>query len=111
LSAIDTAEQGPANVNKIQNYRIGIDLGGTKIEIALIATNLPSEEANATNPIVWRHRMPTPQGDYRATLGAIKTLCSTLQAHYPASQNLAIGMGTPGCSGQPFLASKLEAFQ
>lgn len=42
--------------------RIGIDLGGTKIE--LVALDDSGRE-------VWRQRVATPQGDYPATLDAI----------------------------------------
>ena len=41
--------------------RLGIDLGGTKIEALLLG---------ADGTPLWRERVPTPQGDYAATLGA-----------------------------------------
>ena len=45
--------------------RIGIDLGGTKIEgISL----------NSTGKQLLRHRVETPQGDYLATLQSIINL-------------------------------------
>lgn len=91
-------KQGLVNVNKMHNYRIGIDLGGTKIEIALIESKASTSDTSAINPIIWRQRIATPKGDYRATLDAIKTLCSSLQTHYPASQGLPVGIGSPGSS-------------
>ncbi|MDX2502868.1 MAG: ROK family protein, partial [Gammaproteobacteria bacterium] len=49
--------------------KIGIDLGGTKIEgIAL------SDTGNA----LFRHRIPTPQGDYQGTLHSIAELISLI---------------------------------
>jgi fructokinase len=42
--------------------RIGVDLGGTKIEIAAL---------DAGGEIRFRRRVPTPRGDYEATLAAI----------------------------------------
>ena len=51
--------------------KIGIDLGGTKIEgIAL------SEAGNA----LFRHRVSTPQGDYQGTLHSIAELISLIEA-------------------------------
>ena len=65
--------------------RIGIDLGGTKIEgIAL--------DDNGVELI--RHRVSTPYGDYPGTLSAIVELVNHIEAviKEPAS----IGIGTPG---------------
>lgn len=45
--------------------RIGIDLGGTKIEV--IALSNEGKE-------LFRKRVPTPRGSYEATLAAIKGL-------------------------------------
>jgi predicted NBD/HSP70 family sugar kinase len=45
--------------------RIGIDLGGTKIEVIAL------DENGAT---LLRHRVPTPTGDYVGTLNAIADL-------------------------------------
>ena len=42
--------------------RLGIDLGGTKIEIVAI---------DGSGGERFRHRVATPQGDYDATLDAI----------------------------------------
>ena len=45
--------------------RIGIDLGGTKIELVVLA---------ADGSVRWRRRVATPQGDYAGTLRAIVPL-------------------------------------
>ena len=45
--------------------RIGIDLGGTKIEIAVL---------DGRGEPVLRRRVPTPAGDYAATVEAIGRL-------------------------------------
>lgn len=64
--------------------RIGIDLGGTKIEgIALDG----SREAA-------RLRVPTPRGDYRATLDAIEAVVRTLESEIGA--RASVGIGIPG---------------
>lgn len=65
--------------------RIGIDLGGTKIEIiALDESGTP----------LARHRVPTPQGDYRATLDAIAALVRKVEDE---TQRVGtVGIGTPG---------------
>jgi fructokinase len=64
--------------------RIGIDLGGTKIEgIALDG----SRE-------VARLRVPTPRDDYGATLGAIASVTDALEAR--AGVRGSVGIGIPG---------------
>jgi fructokinase len=50
--------------------KLGIDLGGSKIEI--IALDEQGVE-------LLRRRVPTPQGDYSATLHAIENLNNCLQ--------------------------------
>lgn len=65
--------------------RIGIDLGGTKIEgIALSETG---EE-------LFRHRISTPQGDYPATVQRIADLIQ--QIEQTLDQRGSIGLCTPG---------------
>ena len=68
-----------------EDVKLGIDLGGTKIEI--IALNDNGVE-------LLRRRVPTPQGDYSATLLAIAGLVQTAEAEL--GQRGTIGIGTPG---------------
>ncbi|MCX7355494.1 MAG: ROK family protein [Alphaproteobacteria bacterium] len=65
--------------------RIGVDIGGTKIEAVTLA---------ATGVIAARERVPTPQGDYAGTVAATAALVHGLQRSLgkPAS----IGIGIPG---------------
>ena len=65
--------------------RLGIDLGGTKIELIAF---------DAAGQAVLRRRVPTPQNDYPATLAAVATLVQAAEAELgrPGS----IGVGTPG---------------
>ncbi len=65
--------------------RLGIDLGGTKIEI--IALDARGNEC-------LRRRVPTPQGNYHETLQAIAGL--VVQAEASLGQAGSIGIGTPG---------------
>jgi fructokinase len=65
-------------------FRLGIDLGGTKTEI--IALEGSDERL--------RHRLPTPQGDYRATLHTIVQLVS--KAERQLGDSGSIGIGIPG---------------
>jgi len=65
--------------------KLGIDLGGTKIEI--IALDDDGGE-------LLRRRVATPQGDYAATLHAIATLVHT--AEVELDQRSSVGIGTPG---------------
>lgn len=68
-----------------RHLRAGIDLGGTKIEGIVL-----DEEGG----ILLRRRIPTPRGDYEATLEAIRALAASLEAEAGAS--LRIGLGMPG---------------
>lgn len=67
---------------------LGIDLGGTKIEALLL---------DAAGAERWRRRVPTPPGDYEATVAAIARLVT--QARAAAGAPLAVGLGTPGAAG------------
>jgi fructokinase len=67
--------------------RLGVDLGGTKIEAVIIDGN--GNEC-------WRQRVLTPQGDYEATLTAIAQLVQEGKRVKGISFSAAIGMGTPG---------------
>ncbi len=65
--------------------RIGIDVGGTKIE-GVVLTNHGEERA--------RTRVPTPVGDYRATLAAIAALVGRLE--HETEPAASVGIGIPG---------------
>ena len=65
---------------------IGIDLGGTKIEVIAL------DDAGAT---LFRHRLPTPQGDYCETLATIAQLVH--MAETQAGNSRHIGIGTDLC--------------
>jgi fructokinase len=65
--------------------RIGIDLGGTKIEgIAL----------SDTGDELYRHRIATPQGDYQGILEVIKSLVASIENEL--DEQASIGICTPG---------------
>jgi fructokinase len=64
--------------------RIGIDLGGTKIEV--IALDAEGRER-------FRHRMPTPRGDYRATIETVASLVAQAEVVVGPS---SVGVGMPG---------------
>lgn len=68
-------------------YRLGIDLGGSKIEAALLELN---------GKVVARQRVATPQGDYKATLARIAGLIEELSAEFTLPANTPLGIGTPG---------------
>ena len=65
--------------------RIGIDLGGSKIEIIAL---------DAAGNTLLRRRMPTPTGDYSKTLAAIKQLITGTEQQL--GQDGTIGIGIPG---------------
>jgi fructokinase len=65
--------------------RLGVDLGGSKIEI--IAIDREGRER-------LRRRMPTPQRDYEATLDA--AAAAVLEAERELGMSGSVGIGTPG---------------
>ncbi|MBL0211922.1 MAG: ROK family protein [Holophagaceae bacterium] len=65
--------------------RIGIDLGGSKIELA--AFGAEGQER-------FRKRVPTPQGDYQGTLTTLHDL--VLEAEQELGHPATVGVGTPG---------------
>lgn len=68
--------------------RIGVDLGGTKIEMLVL------DDAGAER---WRARVATPQGDYEATLDAIAALVRDAEARLRVGWGAcSVGVGTPG---------------
>ncbi|MFN8012658.1 MAG: ROK family protein [Holophagaceae bacterium] len=69
--------------------RLGVDLGGTKIEgLAL----------SAAGTEVARRRVPTPPGDYAATVEAVAVLVESLEAE--AGVRGTVGVGTPGAASR-----------
>jgi len=65
--------------------RIGVDLGGTKIEAIAI---------DAAGAQIARLRIPAPRGDYDATLEAVAELVQRLEAR--SAMPARVGVGTPG---------------
>ncbi|EIC19522.1 ROK family protein [Thiorhodovibrio frisius] len=68
--------------------RIGVDLGGTKIEAVVL---------EASGEMLWRGRQRTPQGDYAGTLATVARLVAEASAAMgPAARGLPVGVGVPG---------------
>ncbi len=65
--------------------RIGIDLGGTKIEAAAFAGD---------GRLLLRRRIATPAGDYEATLAALRRLVDEVEAEL--GRRGTVGIGMPG---------------
>jgi fructokinase len=65
--------------------RIGVDLGGTKIEAAAVAPD---------GQIVVRERVPTPRDDYDGTIAAVVRLVGRLEGDL--GQTMTVGVGMPG---------------
>ncbi len=65
--------------------RLGIDLGGTKIEAVAI---------DAAGRELRRERVATPHGEYDATLAAIRTLVDRIEA--AVGRGCPVGVGMPG---------------
>ena len=66
-------------------FRIGIDLGGTKIEAIALS---------ASGSVLARHRIPTPKGNYELTVKAIVDLVFAIEKELGGSGS--VGVGTPG---------------
>jgi predicted NBD/HSP70 family sugar kinase len=71
------------------NLRLGIDLGGTKIE--LVALDAAGAEA-------FRKRVATPQGDYGATVASVVALVGDAEKELKAKAS--IGVGIPGAQSR-----------
>ncbi len=65
--------------------RIGIDLGGTKVEAAALARD---------GAVVSRIRLPSPRGDYWKTVNAIKELVLSIETE--TGTRCSVGVGIPG---------------
>ncbi|MCK9283021.1 MAG: ROK family protein [Rhodocyclaceae bacterium] len=65
--------------------RLGVDLGGSKIEIVALA---------ADGREMQRRRVATPRGDYHATVAAIASLVE--QVEHELGQRGSVGIGIPG---------------
>ena len=97
---------------------IGIDLGGTKTEVAVLAVD---------GAVLFRHRQATPRDDYTAILDTIQALVDEAIAQTGIARPQAIGCGIPGCldpdthrvrgastlvlNGQPFQADLEQRLQ
>src|SRR5689334_7261607 len=65
--------------------RLGVDLGGTKIEIIALADN---------GTELLRRRIATPQQDYGATVAAMASLIE--QVEHDLGRRGSVGIGIPG---------------
>ena len=70
-----------------QRMRIGVDLGGTKIEA--IALNSEGHESA-------RCRIPAPRDDYDATVRAVRDLVDDVERTTGAARPATVGVGIPG---------------
>lgn len=71
---------------------LGVDLGGTKIEIAALAHD--------DGRFLLRERIATPRADYDAVLQAIAALVRSAEAKLGVA-GLPLGIGIPGCIPPP----------
>ena len=62
--------------------RLGVDLGGTKIEAAALS----GHEVRA------RRRVPAPRDDYQATLAAVAELVRAVEAETGTADSVGVGM-------------------
>ncbi len=69
----------------MSRLRIGVDLGGTKIEVIALA---------ADGRELLRRRLATPQGDYCATLRAVAALVAAVEKEL--GRRGTVGIGIPG---------------
>ena len=69
----------------MSTFRIGIDLGGTKIELAAL---------DASGEVRLRRRVGTPAGDYEGTVAAVGELVEAADAELGG--RASVGVATPG---------------
>jgi fructokinase len=69
--------------------RIGVDLGGTKIEAAAV---------DGVGSVAFRRRIASPAGDYAATIAAIATLVDAVERELGGAA--PVGIGIPGAISQ-----------
>jgi predicted NBD/HSP70 family sugar kinase len=67
--------------------RIGVDLGGTKIEAVALADD---------GTVAARRRVATPRDDYDGTVGAIVDLVAAVATDAAAPPSAPVGVGMPG---------------
>jgi fructokinase len=67
------------------SFRVGIDLGGTKIAAVVLA---------ADGRVVWEQRVATPRHDYDGTIARIAEIVATGEAAVGA--RCSVGIGMPG---------------
>jgi fructokinase len=77
---------GDSSTDKV---RIGVDLGGTKIEF--VALERDGRE-------VHRHRVPTPRGDYEQTIRVIREGVESMET--ALRRKATVGVGIPGTISQ-----------
>ena len=80
-----TTEAVAKFASRAPRVRIGIDLGGTKIEAVALDEN---------GALLARHRVPTPRSTYEETVEELVSLIARLEAECGPSER--IGVGTPG---------------
>jgi predicted NBD/HSP70 family sugar kinase len=71
----------------VAETRLGIDLGGTKIEAIILGVD---------GKTTLSKRVPTPKGDYRLVLESIQRLVSDILGDANIGDSLPLGIGTPG---------------
>ncbi|MEO6565445.1 MAG: ROK family protein [Casimicrobiaceae bacterium] len=70
------------------DFRLGVDLGGTKIEVVAL---------DSAGRVRWKRRLPTPRDDYAATIGTVVQLVHEAESDLRvAAGTLSVGIGTPG---------------
>lgn len=67
--------------------RMGIDLGGTKIEGAVL---------DDEGTIIWRQRVATPAHDYDRVIAEIRKLVVSMVDEHAIAADVPLGIGTPG---------------
>ncbi|MGH6939204.1 ROK family protein [Hypericibacter sp.] len=87
-----TSDGGAAKPQTTGRARIGVDLGGTKIEAILLG---------AAGEVLERRRVASPRGNYEATLDAVAALVRQLEEalatrHGGPARRLSVGVGIPG---------------
>ncbi len=89
MTSENTCSPSRRHCFRLFDVRIGIDLGGSKIE-AIVLSDDGAERA--------RRRIDSPQGDYRATINAISDLVDAVASDTGCSPDQGVGVGIPGAT-------------
>jgi fructokinase len=80
-------DDGDEKVDGSAKLRIGVDLGGTKIEAVML---------DADGTVLARKRIATPKEDYPGTVHAVRDIVLTIEKQCDVVERIPVGVAIPG---------------